>query len=317
MAPDRTRPPLLLVTSLEPADEAAWREALSRAMPDETLASPDDPEAVRGAEIAIVANPPPGALARMPALRWIHSLWAGVDRLLLDATLPTVPVLRLVDPALAGAMAEAVAAAVLHLHRDFPRYADQQRRHVWIQHEARPAQDRTVTLLGLGEMGRASAAVLRALGFPVQGWSRSGAACPGVAVASGPDGLARALERTDILVNLLPLTAETRGILGHDTFARLPRGAGLVNFGRGAHVVEDDLIAALDSGHLGHAVLDVFATEPLPPGHRLWDHPGVTILPHVAAPTSRASASAIVAAAIRSFRETGTVPVGVDRARGY
>lgn len=317
MAPHSPRSPLLLVTSLEPAEETAWREALGLAMPDERLVSGDDPDAARDAEVAIVANPPAGALAGLPKLRWAQSLWAGVDRLLLDPTLPPVPVRRLVDPALAGAMAEAVAAAVLYLHRDFPRYADQQRRGVWRQHDVRPARERTVTLLGLGEMGRASAAALRGLGFTVQGWSRSGAPCADLRVFSGRDGLDRAVERTDILVNLLPLTAETRGLLDRDLFARLPRGASLVNVGRGAHVVEDDLIAALDAGILGHAVLDVFTREPLPPDHRLWSHPGLTLLPHVAAPTSRDSASALVAAAIRAFRETGLVPTGVDRARGY
>jgi glyoxylate/hydroxypyruvate reductase len=305
MAPGRTHAPLLLVTSLEPDDEVAWRDALAQAMPDETLALP------------AVANPPPGALADLPNLAWVHSLWAGVDRLLLDATLPDVPVVRLVDPALSRAMAEAVATAVLHLHRDLPLYANQQRQGLWRRHDVRPTDRRTVTLLGLGEMGRASAALLRAIGFTVQGWSRSGAALDGVWAFAGADGLARALAETDILVNLLPLTADTRGILDRNLFACLPRGAGLVNFGRGAHVVEDGLIAALDAGAIGHAILDVFEVEPLPPGHRLWSHPGITILPHVAAPTSRSSAAAIVAAAVRAYRETGRIPTGVDRMQGY
>jgi glyoxylate/hydroxypyruvate reductase A len=309
--------PLLLVTSLDPEDEAAWREALATAMPRESVATLADPQAMGRAEIAIVANPPPGALAGLPKLAWIHSLWAGVDRLLLDATLPPVPVIRLVDPALARAMAEAVAAAVLHLHRDVPRYAAQQRRGEWRQHDVRPAQERSVTILGMGEMGRASARLLRAIGFPVRGWSRSGAGPDGIPVLSGTEGLARALGSADILVNLLPLTAETRGILDQAAFARLPYGAGIVNFGRGAHVVETDLIAALDSGAIGHAILDVFETEPLPTGHPFWSHPNVTLLPHVAAPTSRPSAAAIVAQAVRSYRETGLIPAGVERTRGY
>ncbi|MCJ2033878.1 2-hydroxyacid dehydrogenase [Methylobacterium sp. J-068] len=309
--------PLVLVTSLEPAEDVAWRDALARAMPEEAIATSADPEALARAEIAIVANPPPGVLARMPRLLWVHSLWAGVDRLLLDGTLPPVPVVRLVDPALARAMAEAVAAAALHLHRDLHLYADQQRRSDWRPHDTRPAHARTVTLLGLGEMGRAAALLLRAIGFTVQGWSRTGGAVDGIRVFSGADGLARALAGTDILVNLLPLTPETRGLLNRDAFARLPRGAGVVNFGRGAHLAEDDLIEALDAGALGHAILDVFETEPLPPGHRLWSHPGITILPHIAAPTSRASAAGIVAEAVRSFRGTGRIPTGVDRGRGY
>lgn len=314
--------PILLVTSLEPAEEAAWRAALVEAMPGETLLGATESGHVESgaapsAEIAIVANPPPGALAGLPALRWVHSLWAGVDRLVLDDTLPPVPVVRLVDPALAGAMAEAVATAVLHLHRDLPRYAEQQRQGLWRQHAVRPARERRVTLLGMGEMGSAAAKLLQAIGFTVQGWSRSGTARDGVPVLSGPEGWARALACTDILVNLLPLTVETRGLLDRAAFARLPLGAALVNYGRGAHVVEGDLIEALDAGVLSHAILDVFETEPLPRGHRLWLHPGVTILPHVAAPTTLASAAAIVAAAVRAFRETGRVPAGIDRARGY
>jgi glyoxylate/hydroxypyruvate reductase A len=309
--------PLLLVTSLPTAEEAAWREALGAAMPGERIASVSDGAPVGAAEIAIVANPPLGSLAGLPNLRWIQSLWAGVDRLVLDDTLPDVPVRRLIDPTLARAMAEAVAAAVLHLHRDFPLYAAQQRAGTWRQHPVRPAGERRVTILGLGEMGRAAADLLRALGFPVRGWSRSGTAHGAIPVASGADGFAQSLATADILVNLLPLTPDTRGILKTDAFRQLPPGAALVNFGRGAHVVEDDLLAALATGALGHAILDVFPEEPLPPDHRLWTHPAITILPHVAAPTHMASAAALVAEAVAEFRRTGRAPAGIDRTRGY
>ncbi|KQP30584.1 glyoxylate/hydroxypyruvate reductase A [Methylobacterium sp. Leaf104] len=309
--------PLLLVTSLPAAEEAGWRDALGAAMPDERILTISDGAEASEAEVAIVANPPLGALAGLSNLRWIQSLWAGVDRLVLDDTLPDVPVRRLVDPTLARAMAEAVAAAVLSLHRDFPRYAAQQRTGMWRQHPVRPASARCVTILGLGEMGRAAADLLRAIGFPVRAWSRSGTPHGTLPVACGPEGLARSLAAADILVNLLPLTPDTRGILAADTFRRLPPGAALVNFGRGAHLVEDDLLAALEAGALGHAILDVFPEEPLPPEHRLWAHPGITILPHVAAPTDMASAAAIVADAVAEFRRTGRAPAGLDRMRGY
>ncbi|MGU3358808.1 2-hydroxyacid dehydrogenase [Methylobacterium sp. M6A4_1b] len=309
--------PLLLVTSLPAEEEAGWRDALGAAMPEERLLTMSDSAEALMAEVAIVANPPLGALAGLPKLRWIQSLWAGVDRLVLDDTLPDVPVRRLVDPTLARAMAEAVAAAVLSLHRDFPRYAAQQRTGTWRQHPVRPASARRVTILGLGEMGRAAADLLRTIGFPVRGWSRSGAPHGTIPVAGGPEGLAQSLAVADILVNLLPLTPDTRGILAADVFRQLPPGAALVNFGRGAHLVEDDLLAALDTGALRHAILDVFPVEPLPPEHRLWTHPGITILPHVAAPTDMTSAAAIVADAVADFRRTGRVPAGLDRMRGY
>ena len=308
-------PPLLLATSL-PADEAAaWRDALARAMPGEAV---ETAAADRAAvEIAVVANPAPGALRDLPALRWVHSLWAGVDGLLRDETLPDVPVMRLVDPALARAMAETVAAAVLHLHRDLHTYAAQQRRREWRQHPARPAAERRVSVLGLGEMGRAAAGLLLALGFPVRGWSRSGRDVAGIRVFAGADGLDAALNGAEILVNALPLTDATRGLLNRRSFGRLAPGACLVNVGRGAHLVEADLLAALGAERIGHAVLDVFDQEPLPGDHPFWSHPGVTILPHVAAPTSMASAAAIVARAVAAYRATGQVPAGVDRDRGY
>ena len=309
--------PILLATSQPPDEEAAWRDALARAMPNERIVTGADAFDRSAVTIAVVANPPPGALAGLPALAWVHSLWAGVERLLQDATLPPVPVVRLVDPTLAGAMAESVAAAVLALHRDLPVYAAQQRRREWRQHPARAAGQRPVAILGMGEMGRAAAELLRGLGFPVRGWSRSGAAMPGVAMHAGRDGLAAALDGAAFLVNLLPLTPETRGILDRDAFARLAPGAGVINFGRGAHLVEADLWRALDGGQVGHAVLDVFPQEPPPPEHPAWTRPDVTVLPHVAAPTDEASAAAVVAAAVAAFRSTGQVPAGVDRTRGY
>lgn len=309
-----TSSPILLLTSLSTAEEAAWLEALRSAMPGEIIETDADPSAV---EIAIVANPPPGALPALPALKWVHSLWAGVDSLMTDPTIPDAPVLRLVDPTMARAMAESVAAAVLGLHRDADVYGAQQRAGRWAPRPYRFATDRRVAILGLGEMGRASAEMLKAIGFDVRGWSRSGATIDGVRTFAGASGFLDALQDAEILVNLLPLTPETEGVLRATTFEALAEGACLVNFGRGGHLVERDLIEALDAGRLRHAVLDVFRTEPLPVEHPFWSHPGVTILPHVAAPTNMASASAVVAAAVMRFRATGVTPEGLDRRRGY
>ncbi|MFC3692487.1 2-hydroxyacid dehydrogenase [Chenggangzhangella methanolivorans] len=306
--------PVLLLTSLSADDEAAWLHALRSAMPDEVVETDPDRPAV---EIAIVANPPPGGLRGLPALKWVHSLWAGVDGLLKDPTVPDVPVLRLVDPTMAQAMAETVAAAVLGLHREFDVYGAQQRAGLWSARPFRFARDRAVTILGLGEMGRASAALLKAVGFDVRGWSRSGATIEGVRTFAGADGFLQAVRGAEILVNLLPLTPETEGVLCAKTFEALAGGACVVNFGRGGHVAESDLVDALNSGRLRHAVLDVFRTEPPPAGHPFWSHPGVTILPHVAAPTDMSSASAVVAVAVATYRMTGVAPEGLDRRRGY
>jgi glyoxylate/hydroxypyruvate reductase A len=309
--------PILLVTSLSTEEQSAWRDILTLAMPGETIVTADDGVDRGLVEVAIVANPPPGSLRDLPALGWIHSLWAGVEKILQDDTLPDTPIVRLVDPALAQAMAEGVAAAVLHLHRDLHVYAAQQSQKEWRQHPVRPVAGRRVGVLGLGEMGRASAALLATLGFDVQGWSRSKREVAKVRTFAGPEGFAPALEGVEILVNLLPLTPETRGVLRRETFERLAPGAHVVNFGRGAHLVAADLMDALTAGRLGHAMLDVFDQEPLPKDHPLWSHPGVTILPHVAAPTSRASAATIVAEAIAAFRRTGRPPPAIDRHRGY
>ncbi|WP_425256653.1 2-hydroxyacid dehydrogenase [Rubrivivax sp. RP6-9] len=283
--------------------DADWRQALAAALPEATWV--DDAAGAAEADAAIVANPPPGALAHAPRLRLIQSLWAGVDRLLDDTTLPAgVPVVRMVDPVMNRTMAETVLWAVLSLHRGFFTYARQQRLGLWRQHALRHADAVPVLVLGQGEMGRTAAAVLQAQGYRVSGWRR------GVA-------LAPLLATHEIVVNLLPLTPATRGLLDAAFFAALPRGASLVNLGRGPHVVDADLLAALDSGQLAHAVLDVFHQEPLPPEHRFWTHDGVTLLPHVAAATSAHSASAIAAANLRALRDGRPIAHLVDRARGY
>jgi len=285
---------------------AAWADALRAAIgAPVALAGEAAPETV---EIAVVTRPLPGALAGLPKLRLIQSLWAGVEGLLADPTLPAgVPIARLVDPGLATAMAEAVAAHVLALHRQLPRYRAQQAAGLWRQHPQPLARDCPVAILGLGAMGKAAAAMLEGIGFPVLGWHR----------ADGAAGLDRLLAEARIVVNLLPLTAETRHLMDAGFFARLRPGAAVINFGRGGHLVVPDLIAALDSGRVGHAVLDVFESEPLAPDSALWRHPGVTLTPHVAAETGLLSAAACVAANIAAFRAGRPLTGLVDRTRGY
>ncbi len=296
---------LLLCGEMDAAETAEWQAALAAAMPEAQWLSPDqarrEPAAVQA---AVVANPPPGSLQGLPGLQLIQSLWAGVDRLLLDPTLPAgVPVARMVDPAMTAAMAQTALWAVLSLHRGFFDYAAHQLRGLWLPHAQRRADEVPVLVLGAGEMGRAAAAHIAALGYPVQTWRRDGSAPP--------------LAAARIVINLLPLTPATRGLLNAAFFAGLPRGAALVNLGRGAHVVDADLLAALASGQLHHAVLDVFHQEPLPPGHAFWAHPQVTVLPHAAAMTDARSAAAVAVANLRALRDGRPLQHLVQQARGY
>ena len=305
------------VSELEGEALDRWRHCLAAALPDDEVVAWSTNVPVAGVEIAIVANPPRHVLAALPNLRFVQSAWAGVDSLLSDPTLPDVPIARLVDPMLAADMAEAVLGHVMALHRRNAQYRSLQERGEWKPLNQPRAAMRTVGILGMGEMGAATAGLLRKVGFEVAGWSRSGRTPLEIAMFSGEDGFAALLERSQILVNLLPLTPDTRGILDAAAFALMPSGAALVNVGRGAHVVIADLLAALDAGALSHAVLDVFSVEPLPGDDPLWQRRDVTITPHVAAPTDPASASRQIALNIARYR-TGKAPLGlVSRIRGY
>ncbi|WP_280192577.1 2-hydroxyacid dehydrogenase [Delftia sp. PS-11] len=313
------RPLLPFVCAPGYPQAAAWMAALQEAMPEECVVALDTLNADQRAacEVAIVANPQPADLRTLPHLQWVHSVWAGVERLVADLGGSGLPIVRLVDPQLADTMAEAVLAWTLYLHRGMPRYARQQAARQWLAHDGVRAQDRTVSLLGLGALGEASARRLLSAGFQVRGWSRTPKSIAGVQCHAGDAGLHAMLAHTDILVCLLPLTPQTRGIVDARALAALPAGASLINFARGPIVDETALRTALDSARLDHAVLDVFEQEPLPEAAWQWTHPAVTVLPHISAPTDRTSASAIVAANIRRWRATGQLPQAVDLARGY
>jgi glyoxylate/hydroxypyruvate reductase len=309
---------IALVGCKSPAQEAEYLHILSAAMPEEHLAPfrTMGPAERTAARIAVVANPDPAEVAALPGLVWVQSLWAGVEKLVGAFDRP-LPIVRLVDREMARTMAEAVLAWTYYLQRDMPAYARQQRDRVWRPHAYRKPSDTTVGLLGLGALGTAAADRLVGAGFRVVGWSRTPKAVAGLDTVHGADGLTAMLGRSDILVCLVPLTAETRGLVNAARLAALKPGAALINFARGPIVVTEDLIAALDSGQLAHAVLDVFDVEPLPAESALWGHPGVTVLPHVSGPTDMDSAAATVAANIRAYRRTGQPPSGVDAARGY
>lgn len=309
---------ILVLAAMSEAEFGGWEGALREAFPgDDLRVYPDlgDPAAI---DVALVANPPPGILGQLPNLRLVHSLWRGVDALVGDPTLPRdVPLARLVDPAMARSMTESVLLHVLTLHRRLPEYRAQQERATWRELPQPAAAERRVAILGLGDLGQVAARALAALGFAVSGWGRRPRSLPGVATYAGPEGLAALLAQADILVNLLPLTPATTGFLDAATLARLPAGASLINVARGGHLVESDLLRALDSGHLAHAILDVFAEEPLPADHPFWRHPRVTVLPHVAAYSDARSGAAIVAANVARFRAGQPIAHVVDWQSGY
>ncbi|QUS37201.1 2-hydroxyacid dehydrogenase [Falsirhodobacter algicola] len=299
------------------ARTADWCAMLAERLPDwrvQPMNAVTDPAAVR---YAVVWKPGTGRLAAFAGLKAIISIGAGIDHLLEDAALPDVPVIRTVGTDLTQRMNEYVALHVLRHHRGMPalRAAQAQRR--WQPVVMPAAPDRRVGVMGLGNLGAAAAGLLAAIGFDVAGWSRSPRAVPGVRGFAGEAGLAPFLEGTEILVNLLPLTEETRGILDAGLMARLAPGAALINAARGPHLVEEDLLAALASGQIGGATLDVFHVEPLPPEHPFWTHPGVTVTPHVASLIDPPTGSRIIARNLRIFEETGTAPDIADLRRGY
>ncbi|MFM7294714.1 MAG: 2-hydroxyacid dehydrogenase [Burkholderiales bacterium] len=300
-------------------DGSRWIEVLAQAMPYERIVDDNalsDAEALL-VEIAIVADPSPERMARYPHLKWIHSVWAGIERLVALAAARQLPLVRLVDPALANTMAEAVLAWTLYIHRDMPAYAAQQRERMWRPRNYVPAGEITVGILGLGELGRAAAARLVAAGYRVTGWSHSAKAIRAVETFTGATGLHTVLATADIVVVLLPLTSDTHHVLNAERIAVMREGASVINFARGAVVDTDALLRALDADKLSHAVLDVFEAEPLPTNSALWNHPKITVLPHISAPTNRDSAAIIVASNVTRFRATGELPALVRVERGY
>ncbi|GBD43344.1 Glyoxylate/hydroxypyruvate reductase A [bacterium HR40] len=306
---------LLFVSPVD--DPEAWRQALARELPElDFRVYPEigDPADI---EVALVWQPPPGLLAQLPNLRLIQALSAGVDGLLADPTLPPVPLCRMVDESLTRTMAEYVLAQALFYHRDLDLFEEQQRRAEWRFRMPRPAAERTVGVMGLGAVGSAVARTLADAGFRVCGYSRSRHRIEGVETFAGSAERDAFLRKSEVLVCLLPLTAETRGILDRRLFSTLPAGAVLVHVGRGPQLVESDLLAMLACGQLRGAVLDVFATEPLPSDHPFWRHPRIRITPHVAGYSLPATGAAVVAANIRRLRDGRPLLHLVQRERGY
>lgn len=295
----------------------AWGRLFAREAPEVPFRIwPDvgDPAQVR----YLAAWKLPDELAHtFPNLEALFCVGAGVDQLDLSQVPPSVPVARMIEPGLVAGMVEFVTLSVLALHRDWLPYAAQQRRHEWRPLPVREASTRRVGVMGLGVLGRAVLEKLRGFGFACAGWSRSVHSMEGIEGYAGEARLAAFLARTDILVCLLPLTQATRGILGRPVFDALPRGAAIVNVGRGAHLMKEDLLGALEAGRLSAAILDVTDPEPLPPGDPLWSHPRVVVTPHIASETQPETSAQAVLANLRRHQRGEPLLGLVDRRRGY
>ncbi|HEY0211978.1 MAG TPA: glyoxylate/hydroxypyruvate reductase A [Paenirhodobacter sp.] len=259
----------------------------------------------------------PEMLRRFPNLEIVFSLGAGVDQFDVASFPPGLRLVRLVDDDLAAMMREYVCMGVLAAHRDMPAYLAQQREQVWKPILLKLASERRVGVLGLGELGQTALQGLAGLGFPLSGWSRSARDLPGVRCHSGADGLTAILAESDIIVCLLPLTDETRGILNAGFFAQMPQGASLVHVGRGAQLDQGALMHALDSGHLAGAVLDVTTVEPLPQDDPLWSHPRVMITPHIACQTRPEALARHAVETLRNLQAGQPLKGEVHTDRGY
>jgi len=310
---------MAVLLSTKPAAMGLWCDALLALDPAlEIRMFPDvgDPAEIEAAVVWTAHDM--AELRRYPNLKLIVSMGAGVDHLLRPpGPPPGIPVARLVDRMLTSQMGEWVLLNVLRFHRQDLEYRQLQRERTWLELPAPVTAERRIGILGLGELGAHAAGLLRGLGFPVMGWTRRPRAVEDLQTFHGEAGLAAMAARSDILICLLPLTPQTRGIVGAELLARLPRGAFLINGARGGHVVDTDLLAALDSGQVAAAALDVFEPEPLPPEHPFWAHPRVVMTPHAASITIPSSAAPQVVDNLRRARAGQPLLNLVDFAAGY
>ena len=297
---------------------AAYRDPLKQALREAGVAAKLRDSAPEPARVdAVVCGPGAAEFDFAPFVnaRAVLCLWAGVEKLLANPTL-TQPLARMVDPAMTEGMVEYVVGHVLWHHLGIGVDLARQDGH-WQPRSVKIARDRQVTVLGLGALGQAAAGALAALNFRVHGWSRTPRSVSGVICHSGDGGLRDALAAAEILVTLLPHTPDTEGLLDARRLSWLPPGAMLINPGRGALIDEDALLAALHSGQVAAATLDVFRTEPLPAGHPFWAHPRVTVTPHIAAETRPVTAARVIAENLRRLATDEPLLHLVDRARGY
>lgn len=305
-------------------DAAPWIEHFRTADPSLAVSVSTAPADLAEAAYAVVWRPEAGLLGRCPKLKAIFNLGVGVDSILTDQTIPpAIPLVRVVDPNMTERMTEWIVLQVLTHHRRALRYMEQQRARRWHDVGNQPAASSVaVGLMGLGALGSDAALKLKTLGFKVAGWSRTPRSLPGIETFHGADGLDRFLARTEVLVSILPLTPETRGLIDRRLIAKLKRdgalgGAYVINAGRGGSQVTDDILAALNDGTLAGASLDVFEQEPWPAEHSIWAHPNAVITPHVAADSEPAALARYIAGQIGRHRAGKPLENVVDRVRGY
>ena len=295
-----------------------WAIALKAVAPDlDVQIWPHEPRPT-DVEFALSWQHPAGVWQHYPHLRCVSSMGAGVDHLLADPTLPVhLPIVRLVDPLLAQAMFEYIGAAAMAHLRAFDQYQSQQVQHQWHPHPLQLSSAMTVGLMGLGQLGTYAAHKLKEIGFQVTGWSRTPKAIAEVNTFAGDAELSAFLAQTQILVCLLPLTRQTTGILYRTTFYQLPRKAYVINVARGEHLVEADLLATLDDGHLSGACLDVFRQDPLPEQHPFWSHPRIRVTPHCSSVTDPTSVATQIVENYRRLKAGQPLLNEVSRSQGY
>ncbi len=310
---------ILLMDALEHRDD--WAAALREKLPEHEVRTWPDVGNADEIDHAVVCFPEPGELAKLPNLKAMHSLWAGIDHVTQDNDMPwDVPLVRMVDHSLTQGMLDYVTGHVYRYHLLMPKFEALQKDADWRQEVPPLVEERMVGIMGIGVLGSVIAKQLAGLGFQVRGWARSQKQIDGVECFAGEEGLEAFLSGTDILVLLLPNTPETADIMNDQTLAKLPAGATLINAGRGTLIDEDALIRSLDSGHLTAATLDVFKTEPLPKDHPFWAHSKITVSPHIAAETRISTASESIAKNIRHLEGGGSiedVEGVVDASAGY
>lgn len=315
-AKQKTTMAILVMTS--PIPSAPFVQALREQAPDVPVWSADETHDAAAVELIIAWRMKAGVLPRYPKLRVLQAVGAGVDQLLAVPDLPPqVIVTRSADPAQTLLMAQYVLACTLQFTRELPRYAQQQAAATWQRHEVRPFDRCRIGVLGLGHVGRAILRAFEPLGYARAGWARSRRELPGVQVFAGDDELPPLLAQSDVLVCALPLTAETKGLLSRRTLALLPAGAYVINVGRGEQMVEADLKALLDDGHLAGAALDVFEREPPPPDNWVWQHPKLLATPHIAGEVTRAVVARQALDALQRARQGQPQALAVDRRAGY
>jgi glyoxylate/hydroxypyruvate reductase A len=304
---------------LPKADIDQWLKILKKKLPMERIVKFSNLKKsdYKKIEVAIVANPNPTEVKKLVNLKWIQSVWVGVEKLVESFKIERVKIVRLVDPEMNRTMSEAVLSWVLYLHRDMHFYQVQQNKRVWKEADYIKPSKKIVSIIGLGELGSASAAKLIENGFNVCGWSRGKKNIKKVKSFTGELGLKNMLKQTDILVCLIPLTRNTKYLLNYKMLSYLKKGASIINFARGAIINAKDLVKHLNSGRIKHAVLDVFEQEPLPKTSILWKHKNVTVLPHISAHTDMDTASSIVCKNIKMYRLKNRIPKSVDMVRGY